>query len=296
MRGRNFIYIGLIWMFVVSATIIGAVRAPVIPKIYVDPPTATAQPGETFTVDIKITDVTTPGVSGWELMIRFDFSLIHTEAAWITEGDFLKNIGMTMFAKAEKPAESAWLLGSALMIPATASGSGTLATIQFEVQGEGKTPLELIKTDLRDIDVMPIEHTVEHGYFSNIVVGNLVRKSAWPEHHHFSISKDEDGIQTLYGKVKNLGEGHGYLRVNFTIWDMGGIPVTFIAKHLDSMGDELKIMPGEIVDISIGLWESRETAWLPGRYSVKATCIYSADGTTWHVGTKVKAFSFSIVS
>ena len=298
MRGRNLTLVSLI-PILLFATMAALVKAPAATTVYVDPPEGTAPIGDTYTIDINIDAV--EGLSSWEVKLTWDSTILYTDYSMITEGDFLSQGGayMTFFAVSltpEPPAPpSQAIIGCMLLEPITTSGSGTLATVTFTVTSEGETPLDLFDTSLFDIDLNPIPHTAEDGHFNNIVIGNLVRKSAWPEHHHFSISKDEDGIQTVYGKVKNLGGGYGFIRVRFQVWQMDGAPMEVEAKYM--VGDvETRIAPGEIVNLSVKLWETRETAWTPGKYYVSAQALFSADGTAWEFGEKVKSFSFAIVS
>ena len=291
MKGKLLLWASLISLLTINIATIAMVKAPIATKIYVDPPKTTAPPGEYLTVDINIADVT--GLNAWEVRLWWDSYILYTDKTMITEGPFLKSAGPTSFTSSVF-VQTALMSSVGLTPEVIASGSGTLATVKFLVKSEGECPLHLSETSLYDVGLASIPHGLEDGYFSNTVIGNLVRRSAWSEHHHFSISKDEDGVQTLYGKVKNLGEGYGFLRVNFTIWRMDGVPTSIIGKYLVA-DTETRIAPGDIVDISVGLWESREAAWTKGVYDVQAQCLYSATGDTWKEGEKVKSFSFTIV-
>lgn len=296
MRGKSPIWASLISLLIISVAMVGTVSAPVSTKVYIDPPTSTAPPGETFIINVNVADVPVEtGASTWEFKLSWDPDILYTEVGWITEGDFLKSVGSTYFVASVSELLGRMGVGCVLKVPVTASGSGCLATIEFQAKAEGECPLALFDTKLLDIDLAEIPHTEEDGYFSNIVIGDAVRRSAWPEHHHFSISKDEDGVQTLYGKVKNLGDGDGYVRVNFTVVNSTGeLMGTFIAKHM--VGDEeTRIAPGDIVVLSVNLWGTREEAWKTGKYYASAMCLYSGTGVDWKMGIKVKTFSFAIV-
>lgn len=115
---------------------------------------------------------------------------------------------------------------------------------------------------------------------------DLVRRSAWPEHHHFDVSRGEDSLQTLYGKVKNIGTLETCAAVEFKIFD----------KETDSLVDTLVteticIGPDAIVDLSAD--------WAPplGKYYVEATARHDSDGdgVPDAYGAKVKTFGFSVV-
>ncbi len=294
MRERRLLWLSVLLMLIISTATTSLVNAPAATKIHVDPPSTTEIIGEYITINVNVADVT--GLSSWEFWLSWDNTVL--EYSSVTEGPFLQSVGPTYFVTKlfpTPPAPSSFMsVGCMLMVPATASGDGTLATFEFLVIGEGSCILDVYDTKLLDANVVNMAHTVEDGYFSNTVVGNLVRRSAWPEHHHFVISKDEDHIQTVYGKVKNLGGGYGFLRVNFTVWKMNGIPIEVICKYMvDDV--ETRIAPGTILQMSVDLWASGE-AWEPGKYYANASCLYSADGVTWKVGEKAKTFSFAIVA
>lgn len=295
MRERSLFLLPALSMLMITVAMTGVVMAPgAATRIYVDPPSTTEIIGEYITIDINVADIT--DLSSWEFWLRCDNTIL--EYSSITEGPFLKSVGATYFIVKRfpsPPAPTSYIsVGCMLMVPQTASGSGVLATIEFLVIGEGSCTLDVYDTKLLDSNVMNVPHDVEDGYFSNTVIGDLVRRSAWPEHHHFVIAKDEDHIQTLYAKVKNLGEGYGFLRLNFTVWMMDGDPEIVICKHM--VGDvETRIAPDTIVDMTVDLWASPDEAWEPGKYYVDTKCLYSADGLTWKAADKTKSFSFAIV-
>ena len=267
--------------------------------LYVDPPSIidpSLTPGSTFDIYVTASDVVDLFLAEFWLNWTTP-TLLSTDVGSINTGDvapFLEQI-----YSGEVNNDEGWVhvvSGRPIGVKEGLSGTVQIAKITFLVEATGETTLDLFETDLMDSQGGHIAHTVEDGYFSNVGgIGTLVGRGAWPEHNRFSVSGDEDGIQTLYGKVKNIGEGDGYIRVNFTVWDMGGIPTIFIGKHEDPVtGEEIKILPGEIVVISVDLWESRETAWPPGSYSVRATCLYGPDGINWFKDD-VKEFGFTIV-
>jgi hypothetical protein len=106
-----------------------------------------------------------------------------------------------------------------------------------------------------------------------------VRRCAWPEHHHFDISRDEDGFQTLFGKVQNMGSEPCYVKVRF---DIDGEVVET---------GSILLAGGEIKDLSVK-WNN----YLPNkRYTVYAQTFGSTDLTNWIGGKKIKKFSFAVV-
>lgn len=121
---------------------------------------------------------------------------------------------------------------------------------------------------------------------------DLARRGAWPGRNRFSVSKH--GIQTILGMVINLEEGDCYIRIKFLLVNESGVLTTLIAKHIIS-GVEATIAQGETVTLSISMWEAGGASLAPGKYYVRATCLYSATGVAWKSGQKAKVFSFTIV-
>lgn len=130
--------------------------------VYVDPPTAMAKIYQEFSVNISISNVT--DLYGWEFKFKWDATLL--EATNITEGNFLKGQGDTLFVININNTEgyvraACTLIGS---IPG-ANGSGTLATIKFYVETLGECVLDLYDTKLVSSTEQPIEHTTIDGYY-----------------------------------------------------------------------------------------------------------------------------------
>lgn len=125
------------------------------------------------------------------------------------------------------------------------------------------------------------------------LLADLTGRSVWPERSHFSLEKH--GIQTLYGLVKNLGEGECYIRVQFLLVDKSGVIGVIVAKNLVN-GVETKVASGQTITLAVDLWDESIQPLKLGKYYVRATCIYSAVGTAWKLGERTKIFSFSIVA
>lgn len=176
------------WILLTTAllmciTIIGIGRASPGTAVGVDPPEVKdLEPGESFTVNITVTDVVinmeTPpysnGLYGWSVEMTFNPAIINVEN--VTEGPFLKQIdkryflpgpinntrghGMIggMYNPAETPAQGA-------------AGSGVLATVTFTVKGKGETDIELEPVKLRTVlegNSVPIEDVdITNGRFVN---------------------------------------------------------------------------------------------------------------------------------
>ena len=115
-------------------------------------------------------------------------------------------------------------------------------------------------------------------------LADLVRRSAWPERHHYVISADADRTLLLYGKAQNLGGRDTAVSVRFTV-SKGGSTTTW-----DSAAQVL--VPGQRWDFTVGL-----PGLTPGKYSVVAQAWYdtNGDGVPDTAGAKMKSFSFSAV-
>jgi len=115
----------------------------------------------------------------------------------------------------------------------------------------------------------------------------LAKKSAWPEHHHYSIGKDEDTSNDLFAIVYNNGGLDIWVKVVFTVTkDGNGIPV----------GD-FETAP---MLLQVGAMSRCSTAFVPpsvGKYEVSAQAWAdtNADNVPDTAMGKIKTFSFSVV-
>jgi len=134
--------------------------------VSVDPAVVTANPGETFTINITITNAT--GVNAWETKLRWNIDVLGFSFPPInvTEGPFLSNEGSTEMYVTPIQMLSTVQIGVTLLENKTASGNGTLATIEFPVVDAGNCTLDLYDTKLFDADGGPIIPVTEQdGYF-----------------------------------------------------------------------------------------------------------------------------------
>jgi len=284
----------LVVIILFSSTLTMRVTAFPQTTICVDPLKVIAKPGEVFSVDINISDVT--NLYAYGLKLGFEPYMNIISVFNVSEGDFLKNGGDTIFAKKIDNFRGYVDVGCTLLgsIPGV-DGNGTLVTIKFTVHDIGDSILDLYDTNLLDSNMNTIDHEPEDGYFSTPAIADLIRRGAWPKNHRFSISKSRDGIQTLYGKLRNLGDESCYVRVKFEVTDELGEQIgTFLAKYTFD-GVEVKLAPGETVTLYVHLWEIREEAWIPARYYIESICLCSAGQVVWGSGDKMKTFSFIIV-
>ena len=136
--------------------------------LYVDPSSVTGlTPGQTFTINIKVSDVT--NLYGFEFKLGYDTSIL--DATEITIGPFLNEPIYTFKKKIDNTNGFLWVATSSQKPAAPKSGSGTLATITFQVTGSGSCALDLYGTKLGNSDVNPIPHVVNDGYYGSVSLG-----------------------------------------------------------------------------------------------------------------------------
>jgi len=184
MRKEKVAWLLLVILLLGCATIqnTGVASSTSATTIYVEPPTSSALIGETFNVDIVVTDVT--NLYGWNILIHFDPTLL--DATGVARGALLEQAGSTNWQMWEilHPGEP-WevinntagyvIVGDVLAPPlpgAGASGGGTLVSITFLVEAEGATALsfdeELTKlTTVIGSVTAPIPLDTVDGFFNN---------------------------------------------------------------------------------------------------------------------------------
>lgn len=183
---RNLYWLILTTVFMFTVGMAGVGTASPEPVIRVEPKDNTAEGGETFAVNITVTGISEEeSLYSWECRITFNPDII--EAADATEGPFLKDAGYdTTWLPPRINNATGTIDMGALITPSIewqgfppngAVGSGTLATVTFEVVSQGATDLEFkeekdtelhtVKGEAPDQYDYPIDHTAEDGFFSN---------------------------------------------------------------------------------------------------------------------------------
>ena len=157
------------------------VRASPETILYIDPPTIidpTLTPGNTFTVDVKVSDV--EYLADWGANLTFNSDVLRVTD--VIERDFLKvyPVGTQGYEVIDTDwAAFGWMISGVYL---GVSGSGTLATVEFEVLGVGESLIEFVLMedewrvtyldDQRSPNPPPnfnaIPFTAENGYFSNL--------------------------------------------------------------------------------------------------------------------------------
>jgi hypothetical protein len=243
-------------------------------------------PGSTFTIDIAVADVA--NLWGYLIFLSYDTDVL-TATGYSSHPIF----------PLQEPCEINDTEGYVSIayhmpfgVPAGFTGSlSNLASIEFTVDALGWSWLDLHDTVFSDPYGIPIEHEDVDGFFANIPVeygADLVKKSAWPEHHHWDESKDAD--QTLFGKVKGLGNVPTTAYVKFTLHDGDGLWEGVFTT------DPVAIDAEAVVDLTVTITPADLIPITPyGKYYVRAQCWYD-DGTgTFVPGAKMKSFSFALV-
>ncbi len=115
---------------------------------------------------------------------------------------------------------------------------------------------------------------------------DLARRSSWPEHHHYDISKDEDSYQTFYAKVKNFGNQTTWVKALFNVTTDNGFS-TIVES------EPLLIAQGEITELSADFGPLTDHGI--GKYHVSVACLYSHNKIVWAQGEKRKTFKFNVV-
>jgi len=130
-------------------------------SIFVSPSTKTVDVDDTFSIDVKISDVT--NLTCWEFKLYFNNAVLNcTDAA---EGPFLKSGGSTFWQETIDNPGGKVHLASTLLGLTSVNGSGFLATVTFKAIASGDSTLHLADTKLGDehIPPLPISHNTVDG-------------------------------------------------------------------------------------------------------------------------------------
>jgi len=176
----------LLWntfLLLLIVTRIATVRAAPRTTIRVEPYASTAQVGESFTINITLTDA--QNLYGVEVALHWNTSILRITNVDVRLGNESHPDGILhepiFIAKNETVQnEGRYLLAATSMAPADSfNGSGNIVKITFDVTNVGSCKLDL-ETELRGKpppgDVAPlIEHTTVDGFF-----GRQIEISAFP--------------------------------------------------------------------------------------------------------------------
>ena len=241
-------------------------------------------PGSTFTISITIAEVT--NLWGFLIFLNYDTSVL-TATSYSNSPIFpLEEPGEIIDAEGYVQLSYHMPMG----VPAGFSTVAPvpIAYIDFVVDDLGWSWLDLHDTILSTHIGEAIVHEEVDGLFANVAqqhAADLVRKSAWPQYHHWVEAKHPE--QTLWGKVRSLGNVPSNVYVNFTLKDADGLWEEVFTT------DTVPIDPRVIVNLHVTITSADLVG--PGKYYVKARCWYD-DGTgTFVPGAKIKSFAFALV-
>jgi len=176
--------------------------------IQVDPPTSIVTIGEIFNVNINVTDVT--NLTCWQLELYYQNTRLNCTA--VIKGPFLDAGGGTYFGKTitntYNSTHGCLLAYCTLLGSTSVSGSGTLVTITFKAETEGRTALHLDETQLGDENIPPdpIQHTTVDG---------LV---------HVGITGTPDIAVTNVAPSKTIACQSYPMKINVTVENQGDTP------------------------------------------------------------------------
>lgn len=125
-----------------AITNVGFAQAP---RVYVDPATSVANPGDYFIVTIKVQDA--PEIIAWQFKLRFDKKVLEFPPT-VTEGGFLSSAGSVALTVSPNLVESYIHVGCHLVASGSASGDGNLAVVTFYVLESGVSDIILLEATL----------------------------------------------------------------------------------------------------------------------------------------------------
>ena len=271
-----------------------AITLSVEPQFVVDP---TLVVGTTFTVDIVVTDPTdVMNLYGCDLKLGYDSSVL-TATAISFAGNIFEPGYFPWKQEIDDVLGRVWFsVTQELGATDGVNGSGLLATITFTVDAIGDSYLSIYDDELQDPDTVIIPHVVYDGYFRNVELlyfADIVRKSAWPEHHHHVLSK-HGNINLLHARFGNKGVRPVTVKVRFTVYNATGELLDYLET------DPYNLATGELpADLTVG-FDVTELRWEytppKAKYPVKAELLYfDVELDQWFEGSKDKWFSFAVV-
>jgi PKD repeat protein len=231
MRTKNLLWISLITLLLTSTILTVNVTFAAAAKMDVDPASVeNIWWPDTFEVNITIFNVN--DLYAWEFTLSFNPAILAVNS--VTEGPFLEdadeNLYGTYFRKRiENPfgrvSALAMLLpdlppplGTGEFPPEGVDGGGVLATIEFQVVGEGACTLDMSDTVLETItggQNDPIPHTAADGLFDNRV--NRPPPTAVPDVTHPGMTEPVEGQPITFDG--SLSTDDGWI-VSYD-WDFG---------------------------------------------------------------------------
>ena len=254
-------------------------------NLFVNPPKTTVLLGETFSINITVSNVA--DLKGWALKLYYRSTL---NAINITEGPFLRSGGNLTFLwvhELDAPFNSTHnricVLGVILGNVSGVSGTGTLATVTFNVTQQGSSILHLSDTDLRDSTIVyAIPHTTTDGF----VAGGLVAS--------FQYSPTNPIVSETITFNATLSEGEAIISYS---WDFGdgtngtGVVTTHAYMSYGNYTATLTIMDSEgstdseSKQINIRQHPIADFTYSPSLPQINETIVFNASNSKPNGGT-----------
>jgi len=138
-------------------------------SLSVNPEFLSTEPDHVFIVNISIANV--ENLFKWSLSVSWDPAVIELDpasASAVTEGDFFKNAGLTLFRVATYTVGSGCLsfISCELTQPTSVSGDGTLLSLHFRAVNDGETDIVIGNSVLYNFNKQKIPHTCSSGHTS----------------------------------------------------------------------------------------------------------------------------------
>jgi len=180
-QGLSLAMLAILFLTCIAIQGVSIVKAsPAEPRVFVDPTVSTVAPVQNFNVTIKVSDINASrSLYSWEFKINFNTTVL--DAVTVREGPFLKTVGDLYYGTyfRSKINNTLGYVSALDMLlnnpdppyelpPQGAVGNGTLCTITFQAQANGKTLLHFEYTELYTVtaeELDPIGHTPKDGFF-----------------------------------------------------------------------------------------------------------------------------------
>jgi len=314
-------YVIAFTVFMLTTTL-AMVSVPVKPQspttFYVDQPEGgiPGKPvGTVFSIDLlvyasELEFLSPEGIVGWGLRIQVDPTVLKLDRI-ITSipgyflWEFMDAVGGGYPSIVSGEIEPGLLEISEQILPTPPGGAATddpydllpapqkLVSIQYESLSQlDSTPIDIIAPVYMDANGNWFDVVDGDGDYVGLVTptveATLANRKAWVEHHHFDLSKDEDGRQTLYAKILNTGEETVTTRAVFRLMKSGAVEPANVT-------DEIIIDPGDKAVVEVNSRMFGEEADAGGWVVIASLEYYNPYALVWQTSELTKTLKFTIV-
>ena len=242
--------------------------------VSVVPSTVTASMGQNFNINVNISSVS--DLYGWEFKLGWNSTLL--DAVNVTEGTFLKNSSETFFVPKINNTVGYMLVDCTLLGNVDGvSGNGTLAVVEFYVEGIGESVLDLFNTTLINSREQTITHQSTDGY------------------GYFTFAHDVAVINIIASQTIVLpGQS---IEINVTVENQGGYTESFnvtVCYNLEVIETQLVSLDPEEYTVLTFTWDT--TGVDKGDYTISAEATVVAGETDTTDNTKVVESMITVLS